>query len=134
MKPTMMSLAKIYVASFGLAYYEHFAPLVGIGETLIGAPSYPSSWSWHAILLLTYIVLPIAAVFVDNYASYMITAAVATIGILAEVFGVFVWTTSSYLVILPLSALAVVISSILAVEDVASKVSGEILQLRWSQF
>jgi len=134
MKSTLMSLAKIYMASFGLAHYEHFALFVDVDKTLIGAFSYLSSWWWHVFLLLVYLGLPIAAVVVDNYVSYVIVAGVITVGILAELFGAFVLTTNFNLLVLAVSSLGAVISFILAIEDVASKVSGEILSLKWSQF
>jgi len=65
---------------------------------------------------------------------YTIVTGVSMVGILVRAFIVFTWVTGLYLMLVPLYALAAVLSLILAVENVASRASGEILSLGWSQF
>lgn len=133
MRPKLATLAKSYILCFSLINITHIFSLLGI-LSAISSSSYPSSWWWHAILFLTYMILPITAVLADNYALYVTVAAVSLARTLAEAFGVFAWSADLYIVLAPLCALAAVFSLILAVEKVASEVSAQILSLEWSQF
>ena len=79
-------------------------------------------------------IMPITAVLVDKYALYLAVAGVSLVRIVAEVSRAFTWNTNLHLMLAPLYALAAALSLILAVENVASRVSAEILSLEWSQF
>jgi len=134
MKLNLILLAKLYVLLFGLIHLDNVVSLLGINENIVSAPPYLSSWWWHMILLLVYSVLPILTVCMGNYALYTMVAGVSLVGVLVRILGVFTWIMNLQFVVVPLYALTAVLSLILAVENVASKVSGEILSLRWSQF
>jgi len=134
MKLNLILLAKLYVFLFGLIHLDNVVSLLGINENIVSAPPYLSSWWWHMILLLVYSVLPILTVCMGNYALYTMVAGVSLVGVLVRILGVFTWIMNLQFVVVPLYALTAVLSLILAVENVASKVSGEILSLRWSQF
>jgi len=133
MKLNLASLAKVYIVFFGLIHFSHIFSLFGI-LTLDNAPPYESFWWWNVILSLTCMVLPVIAVLIDNYLLYVSVAAVSVVRILAEAFRLFIWTTDLYLMLAPFYALAAVFCLVLAAEDVASKVAGEILSSKWSQF
>lgn len=134
MKLNLILLAKLYVFLFGLIHLDNVVSLLGINENIVSAPPYLSSWWWHMILLLVYSVLPILTVCMGNYALYTMVAGVSLVGVLVRILGVFTWIMDLQSVVVPLYALTAVLSLILAVENVASRVSGEILSLRWSQF
>jgi len=134
MKLNLILLAKLYVFLFGLIHLGNVVSLLGINENMVSAPPYLSFWWWHLVLFLVYLVFPILTVCVDNYALYTMVTGASLVGILVRVFGVFTWITDLRFVLVPLYALAALLSLILAVENVASRVSGEILSLRWSQF
>ena len=133
MKLNLTALGKSYLLCFGLINYTHVFSLLGILST-ISPPPYPDSWWWHAILFLTYMILPITSVLVNKYALYVTVAGVSLARIVAEAFGVLTLTTNLNLMFAPLYALAAVLSLFLAAERVASDVSAEILSLEWSQF
>jgi len=54
--------------------------------------------------------------------------------VVAEASGFFTWTPDLHLMLAPFYALAAIFCLVLAAEDVASKVAGEILSSQWSQF
>ena len=134
MKPNLVLLAKLYILFFGLIHLDNVASLLGINENMVSAPPYLSFWGWHLILLLVYLVFPMLTVMIDNYALYTTIAGVSLVGILIRALGVFVWTTDLHFVLVPLYGLTTFLSLMLAAENVASRASGEILNLRWSQF
>jgi len=134
MKLNRVLLAKLYIFLFSLTHLDNVVSLLGINENIASAPPYLSFWGWHIVLFLVYLVFPILTVLVDNYALYTIVTGVSMVGILVRAFIVFTWVTGLYLMLVPLYALAAVLSLILAVENVASRASGEILSLGWSQF
>lgn len=133
MKISLTTLAKSYLLCFGLVNYTHVSSLLGI-LSAISPPPYPSSWWWHAVLFLTYMILPIAAALADNYAIYVTVAGASVVRMLAEALMPLSWPMGLNLILAPLCALAAIVSLFLAVENVASKVSSEILSLQWSQF
>lgn len=134
MKPNLVLLAKLYIFLFSLTHLDNVISLLGINENIAGAPPYLSFWGWHILLFLVYLVFPILSVLVDNYALYTMVTGVSLVGILVRAFKVFTWVTDFYLMLVPLYALAAALSLILAVENVASRVSAEVLSLGWSQF
>lgn len=133
MKLEFAAMAKCYLVCFALINITHVFSLLGILSAT--SPPVPlDSWWWHAILFLSYMILPITAVLVDNYALYVTVAGASIARILVEAFMAFSWTADLYFVVTPLCALAAIVSLFLAVENVASEVSSEILSLQWSQF
>jgi hypothetical protein len=134
MKLNLILLAKLYVFLFGLIHLDNVVSLLGINESIVSAPPYLSLYWWHVVLFLVYLVFPILTVLVDKYTLYTIVTGLSLVGVLVRALRVFTWVTDFYLMLVPLYALAAVLSLILAVENVASRVSGEILSLEWSQF
>jgi len=134
MKLNFISLAKVYTVFFGLIYFSHILSLLGINETIAGAPPHFSIWWWHLILFLIYGVFPIITVLIDNEKSYLMVAGFSLVGIFVEAFKVFTRITDFYFIFALVDIFAFVLSLYLAVENVASKVSAEILSLGWSQF
>ena len=134
MKLNLILLAKLYVFLFGLIHLDNVVSLLGINENIVSAPPYLSFWWWHVILLLVYLVFPILTVWLGNYALYTMVAGVSLVGVLVRILGVFTWIMDLQFVVVPLYVLAAALSLILAVDNVSSKVSGEILSLGWSQF
>ena len=134
MKPNLVLLAKLYIFLFSLTHLDNVISLLGINENLASAPHYLSFWGWHIVLLLVYLVFPVLTVLLDNYALYTTMTGVSLVGILLRAFRVFTWITDLYLVLVPLYALASLLSLILAVENVATRSAGEILGLGYSQF
>ena len=133
MRPKIATLAKSYLLCFGLINTTHVFSLLGILSAII-PPPYPVSWWWHAVLFLTYMILPIAAALADNYAIYVTVAGASAVRMLAEALMPFSWPIGLNFILAPLCALAAIVSLFLAVENVASEVSSEILSLQWSQF
>jgi hypothetical protein len=134
MKLNLILSAKLYVFLFGLIHLDNVISLLGINENIASAPPYLSFWGWHIVLLLAYLVFPVLTVLVGNYVLYGIVTGLSVVGILVRVLRVFTWVTDFYLILVPVYALAAVLSLVLAVENVASRVSGEILSLKWTQF
>nr|MDO8134622.1 hypothetical protein [Candidatus Njordarchaeum guaymaensis] len=133
MKGRSIALAKLYIVLLGLINYSYFAPLLSIDSSVTGIQTGLTS-SWHLVVFIAYLVLPVIAVLMDNYALYVTLAGVLVVRAVAEAFGLFTWTSNLYLMVAPFYALAAVFCLLLAAEDVASKVSGEILSSQWSQF
>jgi len=134
MKPNLATFSKIYIICFALANYSDLLSVLGIGGSLITAPGYLSFWWWHVIFFLTYMVLPVVTILINNYRCYVVLAGVSLAGILIDILGVFTWTTNLHTLLLPFYALAAIVSLNLAVENVASKISAEILSLESSRF
>lgn len=134
MKLNLILFAKFYVLLFGLIHLDNVISLLGINENIASAPPYLSFWWWHVVLFLVYLVFPILTVLIDSYALYTMVTGASLAGIVVRVFGVFTWITDLHFVLVPLYALAAFLSLVLAMENVASRVSGEILFLGWSQF
>lgn len=134
MKPNLILFAKLYVFLFGLIHLDNVISLLGINENMVGAPPYLSFWWWHVVLFLVYLVFPILTVCADNYALYTMVAGLSLVGVLVRVLRVFTWIMDQQFLLVPLYVLAAVLSLILAVGNVTSKVSGEILSSTCSQF
>ena len=134
MKLNLILFAKLYIFLFGLIHLDNVVSLLGINENITSAPPLLSFWWWHIVLLLFYLVFPLLTVLVDNYAVYTMLAGVSVIGILVRVLRVFTWITDLHFILIPVYVISAGLSLILAMENVASRVSGEILSLGWSQF
>lgn len=134
MKLNLVLLAKLYIFLFSLTHLDNVVSLLGINENIASAPPYLSFWWWHVVLFLVYSAFPILTVLMDNYTLYTMVMGISLAGIVVRAFRVFTWITDSHFVFVPLYAMAAFLSLILAVENVASRVSGEILSLGWSQF
>lgn len=134
MKLNLITLAKIYIVFFGLVHFDHVVSLLGINETMVSAPPYLNFWWWHFILFLVYGALPLIAILIDNEKSCLAVTGISLIGILMGVLNMFPRIMDFYLIFAFLDSLATIFSLFLAVENVASEVSAEILGLEWSQF
>jgi hypothetical protein len=133
MRLNLRTLAKSYIFCLALANCIHVFSLLGI-VSAVSRPLSADLWWWHAVLFLTYMILPYTAILADNYALYATVAGFSLVRIIAEALRVFAWSVDLYTILVPLYALAAISSLVLAVEKVASEVSAEILSLEWSQF
>jgi len=131
MRPNLTSLAKLYLVFFGFINLFHVASLLSFNETMANAPPYLNFLGWHIILSLVYGVFPIITVLIDNEKSYIVLTAVSLIGVLIEALNVFTWVTNLSFMYAFLNSLAAILSSYLAVENVAIKIAAEILDLEW---
>ena len=92
----------------------------------------PGSNLWlHLSILLTYAILPVIFILIDNYLLYiLLTGAFALRGIIE-----FAWRITSFQMFIALLYIfAAFLSIILAAEKLSAKVRGEILSMKWSQF
>ena len=134
MRLNLVVLSKVYLLSFGLFHLNHVISLLGVNETILGAPSYIAAWWWHFILLLVYGAAPITAALTDNEKICLLVTGASVIWTFVGATGVFVMAMNIHYISVLLSPLASAFSLILAVENVASRISAEILSLEWSQF
>jgi len=133
MNNRVIVLIKIFIASLSLLTYGDFSPMLRDGSSLIGIPAGSALWLQLA-LFLAYIAMPIIALAINNYVSYTLLAGVFLLRPIIEFVGVLPWTISFHILIAPLYILAALFSLILAIENISSKISGEVLRLKWSQF
>ena len=133
MNNSIIALIKIFIASLSLLTYGDFSPMLKNGSSLIGITVDSTLWL-QLFIFLAYIVMPIIVLFINNYVSYTLLAGVFFLRPIIELVGAFPWPLSFHILIAPFYILAAFLSLILAVENISSKISGEILKLKWSQF
>jgi len=134
MRFNLVTLAKIYIFSFGLFHFTHIIPLLGVNEIIIRAPHYLTLWWWHLTILLVYGAVPIISALTENEKLSLVVTGAALIGVYIGASGVLTMTMSLHYIFALLSSLAAIFSLLLAAEKVALEVSAEILSLGWSQF
>ncbi len=134
MSPKIETLGKSYLIFFGLFHSLHLGSLSGVIESLIDAPPFFSLSSWHLILFVTYMALPIFSVFIDNFFLYFIVAGASIVRVLIDVLGVFIWISNLHILFFLLNLLAALFCMVLALDDVVLKVSAEILSFQWSKY
>jgi len=128
MRLDLATISKSYILCFGIVNLVNVLPLLGILTVISPLPHhYP--WYYHAAMTFVYSVLPILTVLLSNYLLYMSVSGVCLAAMLLPL-----CTGSLNFVSWLLSASALVLSLVLAVEDAASKASVEFLSLLWSQF
>ncbi|RLI11744.1 hypothetical protein DRO35_04525, partial [Candidatus Bathyarchaeota archaeon] len=84
-------------------------------------------------ILLAYIMVPIILLIIDNYIAYTLLSGVSLLRVAIEL-EEFLPPTSLRIATIILYILATFLSLTLAVEDLSSRIRGEILRLKWSQF
>lgn len=132
-KINVISISKIYLFILGLTNVNHLTTLLGVSETIVIAPFYLNDRWWSLILVLLYMVFPIIVILLNNYFLFVFLSGISIVRIFFEVCGILTWVPGPYL-ILPLYIIASALSLLLAIENVGSRASGEILKLMWSQY
>ena len=124
--------AKIFIASLSLITYGELSPLMKADSPTYEFIVKPMLWTPLSILL-AYIVVPIILLIIDNYIAYTLLSGVSLLRVAIELEGVLPPTSlRTATIILYISA--IFLSLTLAVEDLSSRIRGEILRLKWSQF
>ena len=132
MNPNLRILAKIYIAFFGLLHYGYFTTLL-VPTSNPGHVSFSSTYLWSSTaLLVAYMLLPLLAIIIDRYPLYFAVSVVCAARIPFEMFMTYVWTTTFALTILS-CGLTTLLCLLLAVDDVALNVAGEILTIESSR-
>jgi len=128
-----IAMIKIFIASLSLVAYGDFSSMLRISSSAAGVSMSPVLW-FQLFMFLVYVTMPIIVLLINNYVSYTLLAGVFLLRIMIEFMGIFPLTFGLHMLIAPLYILAAFLSLILAVENLSSKIRGEILRLRWSQF
>ena len=123
---------KIFIASLGLITYGELSPLVKADSPTYEFIVKPMLWIPLSILL-AYIMVPIILLIIDNYMAYTLLSGASLLRVAIELEG-FLPPTSLRIATVILYILATFLSLTLAVEDLSSRIRGEILRLKWSQF
>ena len=123
---------KIFIASLSLITYGELSPLMKADSPAYELIVKPMLWIPLSILL-AYIMVPIILLIIDNYIAYTLLSGVSLLRVAIELEG-FLPPTSLRIATIILYILATFLSLTLAVEDLSSKIKGEILRLKWSQF
>jgi len=85
----------------------------------------------HLSILLTYAILPVIFILIDNHLLYILLTGAFALRSIIE----FAWRLTSFQTFIALLYIfAAFLSIILAAEKLSAKVRGEILSLKWSQF
>jgi len=128
-----IAMIKIFIASLSLVAYGDFSSMLRISSSAAGVSMSPVLW-FQLFMFLVYVTMPIIVLLINNYVSYTLLAGVFLLRIMIEFMGIFPLPFGLHMLIAPLYILAAFLSLILAVENLSSKIRGEILRLRWSQF
>jgi len=126
-------MIKIFIVSISLLTYGDFSIMLKDDSSSIGITAGSAPWL-QLCIFLAYIAMPIIVLLINNYVSYTLLAGVFLLRPIIELVGAFPWTLSFHMVLAPFYILAAFFSLILAVENISSKISGEIFKLKWSQF
>ena len=126
-------MIKIFIVSLSLLTYGDFSLMLKDDSSSIGITAGSAPWL-QLCIFLAYIAMPIIVLLINNYVSYTLLAGVFLLRIMIEFMGIFPLPFGLHMLIAPLYILAAFLSLILAVENLSSKIRGEILRLRWSQF
>ena len=123
---------KIFIASLSLITYGELSPLVKADSPTYKFIAKPMLWIPLSILL-AYIMVPIILLIIDNYIAYTLLSGAYLLRVAIEL-EEFLPPTSLRIATIILYILATFLSLTLAVEDLSSRIRGEILRLKWSQF
>ena len=123
---------KIFIASLSLITYGELSPLMKTGSPACGVTVNSMLWMLLSILL-AYIIAPIILLMINNYISYTLLSGIFILRVIIELGG-FLPPISLRVAIVPLYVMAMFLSLTLAVENLSSRIRGEILRLEWSQF
>ena len=123
---------KIFIASLGLITYGELSSLVKADSPTYEFIAKPMLWIPLSILL-AYTIVPIILLIIDNYIAYTLLSGASLLRVAFELEG-FLPPTSLRIVTIILYILATFLSLTLAVENLSSRIRGEILRLKWSQF
>ncbi len=104
-----------------------------LGSIVGSATVDPSPYSWHSVLLLVSMFLPTLAFLTGNYRVYVTSAVACSASTLLEACRVMSCPIDYRLVSASLLLLTAILSLVLAVEDVAVRVAGDVLSEKWSQ-
>ena len=130
MDKSKIAIIKIFLISLSLITCGEISCALKAESDLPVDPLGPNLWL-HLSILLTYAILPVIFILIDNHLLYVLLTGVFALRSIIE----FVWRLTSFQAFIALLyILAAFLSIILAAEKLSEKVRGEILSLKWSQF
>ncbi|MCD6537531.1 hypothetical protein J7L18_02830 [Candidatus Bathyarchaeota archaeon] len=125
-----IAIIKIFLISLSLITCGEISCALKAESDFPVDPLGPNLWL-HLSILLTYAILPVIFILIDNHLLYALLTGVFALRSIIE----FVWRLTSFQAFIALLyILAAFLSIILAAEKLSEKVRGEILSLKWSQF